>query len=129
MGGHMVKDSPKLSEVFGLLRNARRRVVIDVLRELDETTDLGAVADVLAEIEDDGSSFSARRKRAYISLYQSHMPKLDKAGVVEYDERSKAVERGDAFELVDKILRGADRVRATDQVDEQPEEKSAPIAA
>ncbi|WP_267642345.1 DUF7344 domain-containing protein [Haloarchaeobius amylolyticus] len=87
-------------EVFQLLTNRRRRDTIRALAGEDEDdggTDLGTLADEVAAAEtgapiDEVSS--DERQRVYISLYQSHLPALDDADVVRYDEETSRVEPG-----------------------------------
>ena len=34
---------------------------------------------------------SAQRKRVYVSLYQTHVPKMEDAGLVDYDQETSMV--------------------------------------
>lgn len=61
---------------------------MQMVAEKDGAADVGDLATQVACIEEgitpdelDGKA----RKRAYISLYQCHLPKMEDAGVVEYD--------------------------------------------
>jgi DNA-binding transcriptional ArsR family regulator len=81
--------------VFGLLSAERRR---RVLRHLDENggeSTIGDLADHLAAAEngiDVAAVSSVQRKRVYVGLYQCHLPKLDDAGVVAFDQNRGTVE-------------------------------------
>lgn len=72
-----------------LLKNDRRRRVIELLPVLDDGdgVDLGRLCDELAVRETDATDVAqvtgAERKRVYVSLYQSHAPRLDDAGLLE----------------------------------------------
>ncbi|MGM0398729.1 MAG: DUF7344 domain-containing protein [Halobacteriota archaeon] len=97
-------DSTRLSqdEAFDLLSSPRRRYVIHYLRRSGEPVELGNLADEVAAWENETpveELTSQQRKRVYVSLYQTHIPKLEEFGIVEYD--------GDAG-----------TVRVTDQIDE-----------
>lgn len=76
-------------EVFDVLSSRRRRNVIHALRDAGGETTVGDLSRQLAAWENDHedvSSVSAKeRKRVYTALRQTHLPKLDEVGVVEYD--------------------------------------------
>jgi len=91
-------------EVFEVLSSSRRRMILyhlyqrggeAVLRDLARDT---AKAESEDEIDDDVV------KRFYISLYQTHVPKLEKVGLVQYDSDSKVVSLTDKIEDVEEIL-------------------------
>lgn len=93
-------ETPDLDEddVFHLLQNERRRRVLAYLREHDDGdgVDMRDVVDAIAAEEHDTTVQALRskeRQRVYIALYQSHLPKLDDAGVIEYDQRRGWVSR------------------------------------
>ena len=80
-------------ERFHLLQNERRRLVIRYLREAERDDDgyvqMRDVAEQVAAWENDttvAQLSSTVRQRVYIPLYQNHLPKLDDAGVIEYDQ-------------------------------------------
>mgnify|MGYP006273651751 CR=1 FL=1 len=92
-----------LDHVFDVLRNQRRR---DVLRYLEASSDpipIGELAEQLAAWENDKSVAeltSSERKRMYVGLYQSHLPKMDDLDVVDFDKPRGVVAPGtdiDAF--------------------------------
>lgn len=86
-------DAQSLSrdEIFDVLSNRRRQHVIEYLNERDGTGEevgLGQLVDEVAARENDKSVAeitSTERKRVYAALRQSHLPKLDDMGVIEYD--------------------------------------------
>ncbi|WP_440010247.1 DUF7344 domain-containing protein [Halomicrococcus sp. SG-WS-1] len=47
---------------------------------------------------------AAERKRVYTALYQSHLPKLDDAGIVDYNQNRGIVELSTAAEQIDPYL-------------------------
>lgn len=79
-------------EIHELLRNSRRRRVLKQLQERVGVVTVRALAEVIAELET-GESPPPRRIRdsVYNSLHQTHLPKLDAYGVVDYDKDRKTV--------------------------------------
>lgn len=93
--------------VFDILSSPRRRYVLYYLKEVDEPIELTALAEQVAawENETDPESLTDQeRKRVYVSLYQTHIPKLDEAGVVNYDQESGTVELAPGSSAVDEYL-------------------------
>lgn len=95
------RSSPRLDEfdkdhLFHILQNGRRRAVLRYLLGTEgESFELGDIAEVVAAWENDicvREVTSTQRQRAYISLYQNHLPKLASYGVVEYDQPRGTVE-------------------------------------
>ena len=79
-------------EIHDILRNWRRRKVIEELRASVSPTTLRDLSETLAEAESDQSPPPRNvRKSVYNSLHQTHLPKLDDAGVIEYDLERKTV--------------------------------------
>ncbi len=76
-------------EAFDLLRNERRRIALEYLRSEGKTATMGELAEHVAAAEngtDTDRLSSQQRKRAYVSLHQNHLPKMDEVGVVAYDK-------------------------------------------
>lgn len=108
--------------VCELISNARRRAVIQHIAALDgtETVEMGDLAREIAGAEHDvppATVSAEQRKTVYVSLLQNHLPKLDTAGVVDWNDRSGEVAHGQSVAelaaLVESIERacGADRER------------------
>lgn len=94
-------------ETFGLLSNHRRRYALHHLRQREERTDLGTLAEQIAAWENETSVrdvSATERKRVYTSLQQIHLPRMDEAGVVEFDDRAGTVELGPTAENLDFYL-------------------------
>ena len=96
------EDAGSLStdEIFHLLQNQRRRRVLQYLHDHDDGqgVDMRDVVEWVAAIEHDTTVQALRseeRQRVYIALYQSHLPKLADAGVIEYDQRKGWIETTD----------------------------------
>lgn len=84
-----------LDVVFDILKNQRRRLVLRYLIEVTPTTTLSDLAEHIAALENgksEDSLTSSERKRVYVCLYQCHLPKLDDAGVVEFENDRGTVE-------------------------------------
>jgi len=91
----MAESSPgdlEAVEIHDVLSNERRQMVIDRLRESEGTLSARDLSEFIAERET-GESPPPRniRQSAYVSLHQTHLPKLDELGIVEYDESEKTV--------------------------------------
>lgn len=91
-------DPPTPSRRHHLLQNARRRAVIRYYADGEGPTDLGDLAEWVAGSETDGPPTSTDRHRAYVALYQTHLPKLDQADVVEYNRERGVVRAGPLLE-------------------------------
>lgn len=98
-------------EVYDLLSNPRRRFIISYLREHDQTR-LQDLASTLAAWENETSVdqlTNQQRKRVYVSLYQTHIPKLEDAGVITYDQDSGRVAIRDRIDQLDRYIPHRDR--------------------
>ena len=86
-----------LDVTFEVLKNRRRRLVLEYLRDTEETVTIGELAEHIAAIENDISVKqlnAQQRKRVYVGLYQCHLPKMDDAGVVDFDQNRGRIEPG-----------------------------------
>lgn len=93
--------------VFGLLSNERRRIALRHLVEVSETT-TGELAEYIASFENDKPVHqlsSTERKRVYICLYQCHLPKMDDAAVINFNQDRGRIERSSNFDQVTRFLR------------------------
>jgi len=89
--------------IFELLKNRRRREVLAYLLEAEETVTLGELAEQIAAWENDtevSALSSDQRKRVYVALYQTHLPKMDDAGIVEYDQDRGLISLADNADLL-----------------------------
>jgi DNA-binding transcriptional ArsR family regulator len=81
-------------ELFQILSNSRRRRIIYYLFEEGAELTLKRLAAKIAAVEagvDESEITSEERQRVYISLYQTHLPKLEEANIVRYDEDERTV--------------------------------------
>ncbi|MFB6173325.1 MAG: hypothetical protein ABEI39_01650 [Halobacteriales archaeon] len=79
-------------EIHEVLSNERRQLALRALREAGGPLSARELSERIAEVET-GESPPPRniRQSAYVSLHQTHLPKLDEMGIVEYDESAKTV--------------------------------------
>jgi hypothetical protein len=89
----VLSDSePSPTEIHDVLRNDRRRQVLAHLRERLGRAGLGELADAIAATEAESDSPpSGVRQSVYNSLRQTHLPRLERAGVVSYDRNRQEV--------------------------------------
>lgn len=84
------EDSLSLDETIDLLASARRRAVINRLAEMEQRRiSIAELAEDVACVEykcDPSDLTSKERKRVYIALQQSHLPRLTNANVVISDD-------------------------------------------
>lgn len=95
--------------IFDLLSSPRRRMALYYLRKHDGSATVTELAEEIASLEYDvpvDELTRQQRKRVYVSLYQTHVPKLADAGVVDYDEDTSEVTLTDRANDVDAYLSG-----------------------
>lgn len=74
-------------QVYEVLANRQRQRVISILQDAGEPLALADIATKLAEREGlEGEEMWERADRYHIELYHCHLPKLDEADMVEYNE-------------------------------------------
>ena len=95
-------------ELFDVLANQRRRFALHLLKkEGDETVEIGDMAEQIAAWEngiDTAEITGNERKRVYTALQQSHLPKMDDAGVVDFDKDRGTIEPTPALTDVDLYM-------------------------
>ena len=90
-------ESLPLDQVFGILKNQRRRYVLKYLHEADGQASLSDIAEQIAAWENDKEVrqiSSSERKRVYVGLYQCHLPKMDGADVIDFNKPRGTIEIG-----------------------------------
>lgn len=106
------EDCPTRDDLFEILANRRRRYAIHYLQLKERAVELGTLAEQLAAWENVTpveAVTSMERKCTYTSLQQRHLPKMDEAGFVEFDQRNGLVEPTDALSDLDvytEVVRG-----------------------
>ena len=94
-------------QVYHLLQNERRRNVLRYLHDAEGTVSMRDIAEQVAAWENDSTVqaiTSSERQRVYIPLYQSHLPKLDEEGIIEYDQSRGTVRKTDAADVLYEYL-------------------------
>jgi hypothetical protein len=93
------------TEIHDLLRNERRRQVIKHLQGTVGTTTLRDLAERIAEHETGESPPPKNiRNSVYNSLHQTHLPKLDQRGIVDYDSDRKTIKLREKARSVDVYM-------------------------
>jgi len=91
-------EDDEIDTAFELLADRRRRAVLEVLRTAPRgALELPALVDAVA------TEFDADDEDLESQLYHHHLPKLERAGVVEYD-REEGVVVYDSHPLVERCL-------------------------
>jgi hypothetical protein len=101
--------------IFHILQCRRRRLVLKYLCEYDGEEPIGMsdIAEHIAALEHDTTVDGLRsqqRQRVYIPLYQSHLPKMDDAGIIEYNQDRGLVETTDRTHELQPYLDGEPRI-------------------
>ncbi|VTT87314.1 hypothetical protein DM2_648 [Halorubrum sp. DM2] len=81
-------DAPEKDELYDLLSSHRRRYVLHYCKQTEEPVTLSELAEQVTAWEHDKTVpeiTSSERKRVYTSLQQTHLDRLENAGLVEYD--------------------------------------------
>jgi hypothetical protein len=92
-----------VSQAFDLLRNARRRGVLYMLNRNGRMS-VQAVARRITEWQSEADGSAPDVETVETSLVHSHLPKLDAAGVVEYDPDEETVELDESARDLDPLL-------------------------
>ena len=88
--------SGELDTVFELLGDRERRSVVAHLLEGNGQT--ATVPELADQCQQEAEGSTSTTDPVVMRLHHTHLPKLEDAGVVEYDPRSKTVRyRGDAL--------------------------------
>jgi hypothetical protein len=91
--------------IHDILSNSRRRAVLTYLKSKQGTQDVRDLASHIAERESGVSPPPGDvRKSVYNSLLQTHLPKLDRENVVEYDKDRKTVTVSESARDVDVYM-------------------------
>lgn len=95
-------DGAGLSEdqIFTLLSMRRRRELLRAVDRAGGKATVGDVTNELATREHGDTAAANERKTVYVSLHQTHIPRLVEAGVLVHDAREKIVgltDRGDVL--------------------------------
>lgn len=93
--------------LFEVLSNSRRRYILSRIRAADEPIELSEIAREIGARESQippAELGQTAKKRVYVSLYQTHVPKLEAVGLVEYDDETKTVSVTERTGEIDRVL-------------------------
>ena len=104
----MQRDEP-LGDMLDVVANERRRNIIRYLRFVKpgETIDVSDLAQTIAGLEESVHPPDVDRKarrRVYVALIQTHLPRMDKSEVIDYRKSRKTVARDLRWSEADEIL-------------------------
>jgi hypothetical protein len=108
-------DPPEMEEqlsldlVFQVLKNQRRRNVLLYLKQHEDPASLGDLSEFIAAKEngkEEAALTSQERKRAYVGLYQCHLPMMDDVGVVDFNKDRGIISLTPRAEVLDSYLDG-----------------------
>ncbi|MFC6755593.1 MULTISPECIES: DUF7344 domain-containing protein [Haloarcula] len=103
-----VADELTLSGLLELLSHPRRRFVLGILDETDGDVSMDSLAERLTawEVGDSPADSSPPAvEDVKLSLYHTHLPKLETAGLVTYDSRRVRYDVGEPTALsIDGLL-------------------------
>jgi DNA-binding transcriptional ArsR family regulator len=106
-------------DIFKTLSNRRRRYVLHYLRQSNDNVPMRVLSEQLAAWENGIEPSQVRpkaRKRLYTALHQTHLPKMDQFGVVEYDKDRGIISLTDSMGQFDTYLDEMEDVRAWSRV-------------
>ncbi|WP_225334459.1 DUF7344 domain-containing protein [Halomicrobium urmianum] len=95
------------NELFDLMGNERRRYILCFLVSADRPVAASRIAEQIAIWENDASHeqvSSNEYQSVYNSLYQSHFPRLERAGLVEYDRSDNLVHPRERLEQIEQLV-------------------------
>lgn len=100
----------KSANVFELLSNQRRRYTVRALQELEPPIEIGELAEYIAAEENDTTVealSSEERRRVYTSLQQTHLDRLERAGIIECERNQvEPTERLEELEFYLEVVPG-----------------------
>lgn len=129
---HSHRLSISRDDAFHLLQNGRRRAVLRHLLEHDQGEEfrLDDVTETLAAWDQGttvGDLEPDHRKRIYVSLYQSHLPKLHEHGIVDYDRDRRTITLRPLVGALSPFLREGLHARQTIYVDCAEQGETGPV--
>ena len=107
-----MSDTPEIEDIisslYHALRAARRRYVIQFLREADnQTLTTRELARKIASVELGGPERQATGepyRNAYNALSQTHLPTLSDSGIIIYDSQRQVIRPGVNFDLAALLI-------------------------
>ena len=96
-----LSDRLTRDDLFEMLSNERRRCALYYLQQQDGPVELKDVVDYVTAWQYDSHLSeidTSERMCVYSALHQAHLPKLDEAGLIDYDSESRLIESRDELE-------------------------------
>jgi hypothetical protein len=90
-------------EAIDAISNERRRWVLQEVAASDSLTELGEIATERARLEVGHEPSTSERKRVYVALYQTHLPKLASIGAVDYNDTHGIVKASDQTDALAEL--------------------------
>ena len=117
-------------DLFHLLQNSRRRAALRYFAASPdrEAFDMRTLAEEIAAWENGipvQQLSSDQRQRVYIALYQSHLPKLDDYGVIDYNQSRGVIKPTALTALFEPYLAPEFRTETVDQRITIPDDRSS----
>ncbi|WP_435180333.1 DUF7344 domain-containing protein [Halorussus sp. AFM4] len=100
-------DEPSRDDIYEIVSNQRRRHVVHYLRQQDRPVELRELSTHLAAWENEEPPAAIthdQRRRVYTALRQSHLPKMDELGVVDFEADRGVVRPTEGMEDVELYL-------------------------
>ena len=94
------KGKPSLNEIYSILANPTRRALLDRFLE-DETTTIETMATDLAVNDEVPYDDPERLKR---NLHHIHLPKLDAAGLIDFNHGTGTIRMNGPLENVYRVM-------------------------
>jgi hypothetical protein len=101
-----VLTQPQLSksDIFGVLQNDRRRCVLEILRSQGNQS-VRSLSEEIARMESDTEEpKSSVRKSIYVSLLQTHIPKMESLEIINYNRETDTIELLPAAKKLDLYM-------------------------
>lgn len=102
-GGTAPEPFDSVAEAHVTLSNARRRAILDELTRVDGSLTIGGLAVRLTDRATDDQT--NQRQRTYLALSRTHVPALERHGLVEYDQTIGTVSLAVTDECIDRLRR------------------------
>ncbi|MFW6385073.1 MAG: DUF7344 domain-containing protein [Halodesulfurarchaeum sp.] len=100
-------EERSVDDVFFALSNYRRRFVLRYLKRTTGPVSLRTLSEELAAWEnevDRSMTTAVQRKRAYVALRQTHLPKLAELGIITYDASRGFAELSEGIDELEPFL-------------------------
>jgi len=107
MNDSMNRTELSQDQVFEVLQSMRRRYAVHYLRRENCRVDFSDMTDHVAAWEYNTSPtdlLSEQRKRVYVSLYQTHIPALAEAGIIDYNAETGKIRPTSRIRQFDNYL-------------------------